>query len=218
MKKPGLLIADQPGTRQSGFFLNHQTGTRFFIFQALLALLLFSACREPAVPKPHGYYRISFPEKSYQPIPAGFPYRFEIPGYSRVVPDNSKNAEPWWINIEVPANKAEIHISYKRLNDNLAVFAEESRQMVYDHTVKASSIDGRNFINPADRVFGTIFYINGNAASPMQFYLTDSVRHFLRGSLYIRATPNIDSLKPVIEFLKTDVVRLIETLTWTTSQ
>jgi gliding motility-associated lipoprotein GldD len=170
------------------------------------------------MPKPYGYFRIDLPVKTYHKWNQGYPYTFEIPGYSEVITDKNANSEPYWINVEVPCNKAEIHISYKKVDNNLFVFTEESRKLAYDHTIKASSIEEEIFLNPAKRVFGTIYHINGNAASPMQFYLTDSLCHFLRGSLYICATPNIDSLKPVIDFLKTDVTRLIETTEWTETE
>jgi gliding motility-associated lipoprotein GldD len=179
----------------------------------LLGAVMFS-CHEKPVPKPAGYFRIDFQKKSYQSLPAGFPYVFEIPVYAFAVPDKSATAEPGWINIEFPAHKAELHLSYKIINGNLSVFTEESRDLAYEHTLKASSIEEKIFMHRAEKVSGTIYYINGNAASPMQFYLTDSARHFLRGALYIRATPNIDSLKPVIDYLKTDIIRMIETLRW----
>jgi gliding motility-associated lipoprotein GldD len=179
----------------------------------LFAGIVFS-CNEKQIPKPKGFFRIGFQEKSYLPLPEGYPYQFDIPVYAVPVPDKSANAEPWWINIEFPAHKAELHLSYKRINGNLPVYSEESRDLAYEHTKKASSIEEKIFVNRAGKVSGTIYYINGNAASPMQFYLTDSTRHFLRGALYISATPNIDSLKPVIDYLKTDIIRMIETLRW----
>jgi len=181
----------------------------------LLIGLGFTSCRAKVMPKPYGYYRIDLPVKTYHQWNQGYPYTFEIPGYSEVVPDKNANSEPFWINVDVPGNKAQIHISYKEVDNDLFVFTEESRKLAYDHTVKASSIDEKIFLNPEKKVFGTIYLINGNAASPMQFYLTDSLHHFLRGALYISATPNIDSLKPVIEFLEADVRRLIETTEWT---
>jgi gliding motility-associated lipoprotein GldD len=169
---------------------------------------------EKPIPKPSGYYRISFLSKSYQPVNAGYPYTFDIPAYAGVEKDPSAHADPTWINIVVPQHKAEIHLSYKHINGNLHIFTEESRELAYEHTLKASSIEEKIWLHPAEKVSGTIYYIRGNAASPLQFYMTDSVRHFLRGALYIRATPNIDSLKPVIEYLEKDVIRLIETLRW----
>jgi gliding motility-associated lipoprotein GldD len=181
----------------------------------LIAVLFFiSACTEKYTPRPRGYFRIDFPEKEYVALSGSYPYFFEIPAYSLVTRDSSAFSEPYWINISIPANRAEIHLSYKTVKDNLFIFTEESRELAYKHTQKASAIEERIFMNPGMKVYGTIYMISGNAASPIQFYLTDSTRHFLRGSLYIRDVPNIDSLKPVIDFLVPDVIHLIETTGW----
>ena len=186
-----------------------------YLYILFAVLFYFSACREKYTPRPRGYFRIEFPEKTYIPLAGNFPYFFEIPSYSLVAPDSSAFSEPYWINVRIPENRAEIHLSYKPVDGNLFIFTEESRELAYKHTQKASSIEERIFINPGNRVYGTIYLISGNAASPIQFYLTDSIRHFIRGSLYIRDVPNIDSLKPVIDFLVPDVLHLIETTKWT---
>ena len=142
------------------------------------------------------------------------PYTFDIPGYSKIVPDRERLAEPFWINLKIPAHKAEVHISYKKVQNNLAKLMEDSRTLAYKHSIKADAINERIFVNPQKKVYGTIYLIDGNAASPVQFYLTDSTQNFLRGALYIREVPNIDSLRPVIDFLTPDVIRLIETTEW----
>ena len=192
---------------------------QFFGFFILISVLV--GCTEKYTPKPRGYFRIDFPEKNYHLIENKFPYQFEIPDYSEIQPDPGNPEKPYWINIEVPANKAEVHISYydldNRNSDNriqLAKFMEESRDLAYKHSIKANAINEQVFINPSNNVYGIVYKIEGNAASPMQFFLTDSTQHFLRGALYIREVPNIDSLKPVIDFLEPDVVRLIETTSW----
>ncbi len=177
-------------------------------------LLLLTACRNDFTPRPRGYYRITFPEKSYKPLSMPLPYKFEIPSYSVVAGDPLNPDQPYWLTIEIPANHAQIHLSYKEINQNLAIYIEESRTLAYKHSQKASAIEEQIFINPAKKVYGTVYNIKGNAASPMQFYLTDSIKHFLRGSLYIKEIPNIDSLQPVIGFLNKDVLRLIETTEW----
>ena len=176
--------------------------------------LFFASCRNEYTPRPRGYFRITFPAKSYKPLGMPVPYNFEIPVYSLPGRDSSNLNQPDWITIEVPANHAQIHLSYKRINKNLGTFIEESRSLAYKHTQKATSIDEQIFMNRSARVFGTIYNIKGNAASPIQFYLTDSTKNFLRGSLYIKEIPNIDSLQPVISFLNQDVIRLIETTRW----
>ncbi len=180
----------------------------------LLLTILLAGCGQNPTPKPRGYFRIDLPEKAYVQLEGNQPYHFEIPVYAEAVADVSVFSEPYWINVEFPVNKAEVHISYKTVNNNLHVYTEESRELTYKHAQKASSIEEHLFINSAKRVFGTIYLIKGNAASPVQFYLTDSTRHFLRGSLYIRDVPNIDSLRPVIDFLIPDVIHMIETTTW----
>lgn len=192
-------------------------------YKLLLFIFLLATfgCREKFTPKPRGFFRIGFPEKNYLQLDEKYPYQFEVPKYASVLPDLQNPDEPWWINVEFPANKAEIHISYHSLltagqnnRELLAGLMEETRELAYKHSVKAHAIEEQLFVNPAAEVFGTVYQIEGNAASPMQFFLTDSTRHFLRGALYIRATPDIDSLKPVIDFLKRDVIHLIETTEW----
>lgn len=187
----------------------------------IIPVLLFFSCTEKYTPKPREYFRIDFPEKIYHPLQPGFPYQFDIPDYSRIVADPGNPDQPYWINISVPANKAEVHISYYDLSNQqlsnrvlLNKFIEDSRTLAYKHTIKADAIQEQVFMNPDKKVYGLIYKIEGNAASPMQFFLTDSTNHFLRGALYIRDVPNIDSLKPVIDFLEPDIIRLIETTTW----
>ncbi len=188
------------------------------LFLFLLAghfLIVGLSCKKEYVPKPRGYFRIEFPDKSYHlAYSRTFPYRFEIPVYSQLAPDDESRAEPYWVNLMVPAHKAELHISYKTVNQNLAQLTEDSRSLAYKHSIKADAINERVFINHEKKVFGTIYLIDGNAASPLQFYLTDSTKNFLRGALYIREVPNIASIRPVIDFLTTDVIHLIETTEW----
>lgn len=177
-------------------------------------LVQLVSCKKEFTPRPRGYFRITFPAKSYKPLGLPLPYNFDIPAYAVAGRDSTNLGQPSWITIEIPANHAQIHLSYKKVNGNLGTYIEESRTLAYKHTQKASSIDEQLFINQSKRVYGTVYNIHGNAASPMQFYLTDSVSHFLRGSLYIKEVPNIDSLQPVINFLNQDILRLVETTEW----
>lgn len=187
---------------------------KFSLFLILIFALMFS-CKQDYTPKPHGYFRIEFKEKSYHRLDSdAFPYNFDVPVYSKIAIDNDRLAEPYWINIKIPDHKAELHISYKKVDKNLPQLFEDSRKLAYKHTIKAEAINERIVINKARKIYGTIYEIEGNAASPLQFYLTDSTRNFLRGALYIREIPNIDSLRPVIDYLKPDVIHLIETTEW----
>lgn len=190
-------------------------------FWIILITLMVWGCSEKYTPKPRGYFRIDFPEKKYKPLPDKYPYQFDVPVYSVITQDRYTSDHPDWINVEIPANKAEIHISYYPLKNQptparefLNKLMEESHELAYKHTVKADAIEERVFMNPSKKVYGLIYMIEGNAASPMQFFLTDSTSNFLRGALYIREVPNIDSLKPVINFIEPDIIHMIETTSW----
>ncbi|MCY1722528.1 gliding motility lipoprotein GldD [Prolixibacteraceae bacterium Z1-6] len=191
------------------------------IWQIIFILFFIVGCKESYTPKPRGFFRIDFPEKSYVNIASKYPYSFEIPSYSRVEKDKRNPDHQNWINVTIPANKVEVHISYYDLTDPkkssrelLIEFMEETRRLAYKHSIKADAIEEQIFMNPAKHVYGTIYKIEGNAASPMQFFLTDSTKHFLRGAFYIREVPDIDSLRPVINFIEPDIIRMIETTSW----
>jgi gliding motility-associated lipoprotein GldD len=191
------------------------------IWKLTIIFLFLAGCSESYTPKPRGYFRISFPEKLYSTIASQFPYSFEVPNYSKITKDTHNPNEHNWINVTVPENNVEVHISYYDLSDPnkssrelLVELMEESRRLAYKHSIKADAIDEQLFMNPAQKVYGTIYKIEGNAASPMQFFLTDSTKHFLRGAFYIREVPDIDSLRPVINFIEPDIIRMIETTSW----
>ncbi|MBS2210555.1 gliding motility lipoprotein GldD [Carboxylicivirga mesophila] len=181
----------------------------------LLVMFVASACRQKTTPKPRGYFRIVLPEKDYQAFDQPFPYQFEYPSYAKAIPDTSVNAEAYWLNIVFPEMNGQIHISYKAVVDNFNDLLEDSRKLAYKHTIKADAINERMFYNEQKQVMGILYEIKGNAASPLQFFATDSLHHFIRGSLYFNAKPNQDSLAPVIDFVEEDVIHLMETLEWT---
>ena len=178
-------------------------------------LLLFTtACEETYTPKPKAYYRIQLPEKKYQSYTENCPYKFEYPTYAKVVNDDRANSENCWINIDYPLFDARVHISYKTINKNLTNYIEDSRTLTYKHIVKAADIREDIIIDDSSKVYGLMYDVSGNAASHMQFYLTDSTKHFLRGSLYFNSTPNYDSILPVLEFIKKDIYHMMNTFEW----
>ncbi|MEA3317763.1 MAG: gliding motility lipoprotein GldD [Bacteroidota bacterium] len=188
---------------------------KFLLSSIMLLTLSISSCKnEPATPKPRGYFRIDLPQKEYQQYNSTCPYTFEYSKYANISADPYFPNKKCWININYPGINGKIHISYKKLNNNLSKFTEESRELAYKHTIKAESINEKIFLKPGRSVYGTLYNIKGNTASSVQFYLTDSTNHFLRGALYFNVQPNKDSLAPVINFVKEDITVLIESFKW----
>lgn len=180
----------------------------------VVLLLAAMACQHSYTPKPRGYLRVEFPEKAYIRWDSACPFEFDIPVYGRVVPDTDASSEPCWLNIEFPDFDGTIHLSYKKVSDNLNEYIEDSRTLAYKHTIRADAIHETVYTDPAQKVYGILYDIKGNAASSIQFYLTDSSRHFLRGALYFNVTPDKDSLAPVITYFKEDIIRMIESFKW----
>lgn len=183
-----------------------------------LVLSVFASCTADYYPKPRGYFRIELPEREYMPFePAGCPFTFDVPVYADPVPDSNRLAEPCWYYVRFPRFGGSLYLSYKPVKDNVFDYIEDSYELAYKHTIKADEISERRIATP-NRVYGLMYTIGGNAASNLQFYVTDSTRHFLRGALYFDTLPNSDSIAPVATFIKGDIEHLIETLRWKNPQ
>jgi gliding motility-associated lipoprotein GldD len=178
----------------------------------LLITFLCVACGGNYTPKPKAYMRIELPTaKDYQLFDSlPYPYMFEYPAYSRIVPD----AQKYWLNVEFPAQNSNIYLSY---NSGLPLDSNIASTLFYieRHLTKSTGIEQISYSDFDNRIFGTVFYIKGrDVASTMQFYLTDSTRQFIRGAFYINARPNNDSLLPVINLIQDDIRHLIQTFRW----
>lgn len=182
----------------------------------LFMLTALAACSDThPQPKPHGYFRIDLPEKQYLKLDTMRHYAFEYPAYATITPDYLSPDEKDWANVVFPGFKGTIHLSYKYINDNFADYLEDCYVMIRKHIDKATGIRDSVIVEKNKNVYGLVYFLDGEGvASPLQFYLTDSTEHFLRGSLYFNMYPNNDSMQPVISFITDDVRHLIKTLEW----
>ena len=184
----------------------------------LVSLLLLASCTTTTefTPKPKGYNRIDLPEHSYTTLEGKHPYHFERSSLAKELPDTSYLAEPHWIDLYYPAFNSNIQITYKALEQKKNLFDEhvvDAHKLTYKHDVKAHAID-EAFYRSKQGYAVTIFELEGEVPSQLQFYVTDSSKHFLRGAVYFRTATKNDSLAPVIRYMKEDVLHLIETLSF----
>lgn len=191
------------------------------VVKILLFAVLTAGCRDIAVPRPKGYFRIDLPVKEYVSFSdtsineTRIPLSFEYPRYGKISSEENIFTEPGWFNIYFPKYNAKIYLTYRSINNDLESLMDQSYQMnVKNHIIKADAINEISFSKPENKVYGILYDLKGNTATAVQFFLTDSLKHFLRGSLYFSAEPNSDSLAPVIEFFRDDIVHMIETLNW----
>lgn len=181
----------------------------------LLVLIIGWGCKQNYSPKPRGFCRIDFPEKSYELfMPEDCEFQFEKPVYATLNPVAESFAEPCWYNIQFTGYNATVYITYKAVNNNLANYIEDVRSIAYKHTIKADDIEETLLMRPENHTFGVLYDIKGNAASSVNFFVTDSTTHFISGSLYFNTVPNYDSLQPAIQFFRKDIIHLMETTKW----
>jgi len=183
-----------------------------FIF-ILIVSTLFS-CNDEVdydfYPKPRGYMRLDFPERQYSTYsPEDCPFEFDAPAYFNIVDKSNCNKD-----IVMDRFNATLFLTYIPIDTNLMMNIEFSRGLVYDHSVKADAIEEKQVQYAENEAYGLMYNIKGNAASPYQFYLTDSTNHFLRGALYFNVKPNYDSIRTSLEYIVEDIDHIVETVKW----
>lgn len=177
-----------------------------FIF---IALVLVS-CGKDSVPKPYGELRLEYPAPKYQKFENSCAYTFEYSNFAKI----TDAKRPCWFYLNYPKMKAKVFITYFPIKNDFADHLKETEKMVYEHTIKASSIDTKSFEYPERKVFGNFYELKGQSASNLQFYATDSTKHFVTGYLYFNTRPKPDSLAPAVNYIKQDMKHLLDTFEW----
>ncbi len=195
------------------------------IFVSLMLILsIISACNENNgySPKPRGYFRIKFPKKEYQEYKGVGPFTFIYPKYAIIDTDRTSikskkllNMQSL-LNMQFPQFNGTLHLSYETITSKKVFeqLTEDAHLFVYKHTVKASSINQGYIRYPERKVYGIYYTIDGNAASSLQFFITDSTKNYLRGALYFNTEPRLDSIQPVLTFVRNDVDVMIKSFRW----
>ena len=186
----------------------------------VFCFLLLTACGRSTldnyIPKPKGYPRIDLPAHAYQPLSPTHPYQFEYNKIAQILPDTFARAEPDWIFIDYPQYKASIQLTYKPVRNNperLRSMVEDAYKLAARHNIKAYSIQQSTVRMPSG-LEATVIDLAGEVPSQVQFVATDSTTHFLRGALYFNTATANDSLQPVIQYIRQDVMHLLKTLKW----
>ena len=180
----------------------------------LVVALGHSSCNKSYIPKPYGYFRVDLPEHKYKRIDTlNLPYSFDLPLNVELISRSAKG-EKFWIDLHYPKLNASIYCSYKPVNGNLIDLLEDTRKIVYKHSIRADGIQEKVFDNPVKSVHGILYDLKGNTASSIQFVLTDSTRNFFRGALYFNNVPNKDSIAPMSEYIREDIIRMMESFEW----
>jgi gliding motility-associated lipoprotein GldD len=189
---------------------------------AIIVTLASCSGNSDYTPKPRGYFRIYYPKKEYRMFDTIYPFTFVYPKYAYIEKDlhpqpNEKILNmKYLLNMQFPQFNGTLHLSYETITSKKVFneLTEDARTFAFKHTVKATSIDQGIIRNQARKVYGIYYTIEGNAASSLQFYVTDSTKNYLRGALYFNTVPRLDSIQPVLNFVRKDVDTLIKSIRW----
>lgn len=178
--------------------------------QYFLIFIAFSSCRDGVTVKPSALLRLDYPAAKYVKVDTECPFSFEKNKYATI-----QKKPNCGLNIMYPEMRGTIYITYQKVqNNNLDSLLQDAQKLAFDHTIKANSIPENLYVNPAKNVYGTFYTINGNAATQAEFFVTDSISHFLNGALYFEAKPNYDSIFPAAEYLREDMRHIMESIEW----
>lgn len=180
---------------------------RTLLFIGICACVI--GCKDDVLPKPKAFLSLNYPEPKYMYFDKTCGYSFEYNTIGRVEDKGNCN-----FHIVYPNLKATVYLNYRPVNKNIDILLRDAQKLTYEHVVKADEITEQPFVNDKHKTYGMFYEVGGNAASQTQFYLTDSTRHFLMGSIYFYAKPNFDSVLPAAHYIKNDLRMLMESLKW----
>ena len=183
--------------------------TSYFLVTLLLLALVIS-CKDEVLPKPASQLRLDYPVAKYAHFNNHCPFEFEMNEDAVIKEDKDCS-----FSIHYPKMKATIYLTYKTVDNNLTGLLKDAQKLTYEHVIKADDILEQPYVNYDKKVYGMFYRVNGNAATNAQFYATDSINHFVTGSVYFYAKPKYDSIMPAADYVKNDMQRLIETINWT---
>lgn len=181
-----------------------------YSYPIIVFLLVCSfGCKEEVLPKPKAKLRLTYPKADYVKQVDSCAYTFDQNQFATI---KSKNDCSMVLDYDLM--KGSIYLTYRPVDNNLNKLLTDAQKLSYEHAVKADNIVEQPFINAEGKVYGMFYEVTGNAASQSQFYVTDSINHFVTGSLYFYSKPNYDSILPAAVYLQNDIRRIMESLEW----
>jgi gliding motility-associated lipoprotein GldD len=175
----------------------------------VFSTLLVTSCKDDVLPKPPSQLRLEYPIAKYAAFENHCPFTFNMNDEAVI-----KEEKECGFTITYPKMKATIYLTYKPVNGNIDKLLRDAQKLTYEHVIKADDILEQPYLNPQKKVYGMFYKVSGNAATNAQFYVTDSTKHFITGSVYFYAKPNFDSIMPAADYIRNDMQTLMETLKW----
>ncbi|WP_320816218.1 gliding motility lipoprotein GldD [Flavobacterium sp.] len=170
---------------------------------------LLCSCGDEPIPKPNCQLSLEYPSASYDKLASKCNFEFDVNTLSEV-----SFKENCALEVNYSKMKATLYLTYKPVDNNIEKLLRDAQKLTYEHVIKADDIIEQPFVNSDTKVYGMFYEVGGNAATNIQFYVTDSTKNFITGSLYFYSKPNFDSILPAANYIKADVRKIMETMKW----
>jgi len=181
----------------------------YAVMLLLIVILAVDCSHSKKKPAPE----MKLPEPVYTMTTDSIPFRFAVSNQAVFSARKNKDGE-YFCDVKYPELNAQLYCTWHSISsEQLPIMLEESHRLAFQHTAMATDIRRKEYSNDFARVFGTLYEIDGDVATPIQLALTDSTSYFFNASLYFNFTPNADSIAPVLAYIRKDIVELMETFT-----
>ncbi len=195
----------------------------------VLLLLVVTACQEERIPipKPRIYPKVDYPVREYVVFDQDYcAFTFQYPSYMVFEQDvtfvNQDAKHLCWFNLKIPDLNGVVHFTYtditgktdEEASEKLMDVVLDSYDMTEKHNIKATGRSNYPFEDPTNKIYGVKYSVEGDVASPYHFVLTDSTQHAVWAALYFNSRPNADSMRPIVNYVKEDLDRIIQSFSW----
>ena len=179
----------------------------------LIFFTIFCSCDDGNLPKQRAFLRIEFPEPKYITqkeikSPIDFYYNLSAADINVI---NTKQ-----FSINYPKMNLVVDMSLNKIYkaEDLENNFRDFSLTLETHAKKSNGMFIREYEDLNSEVYAKIFELRGDVATPIQFYLTDSISNFIKGSLNLKFKSKYDSIFPTIQYVKNDILVLVESLKW----
>ena len=173
--------------------------------------LVFSCENNFNLPKPDAYLRIEFNEPkylNYEDVNSQIDFYYNSSS-SSINQISSKS-----INLNYENLGMSLDLSFNKLSSENEVinYITDFNLLLDTHTKRSNGFLVKEFENVEYSTFGKIYEFKGDVASPIQFFITDSLNNFIQGAVNKEISSKYDSIYPSIQYIKNDILVFFESI------
>ena len=182
-----------------------------------ICFIFILGCDNYLMPKQSAFLRLDYSNPQYEQINNNsFPFLFETNNILSNISEINISNESIDFILKYDELNGQVNFQYKNVasKEALDTYILDLKKTIETHSIMANTVRIRDYVLEENDIYGRIFDLSGNVASPYQFYLTDNEYNVISGFVYFNIKPNYDSILPAINYIENDMINLIESFSW----